>query len=226
MLLDQPLIRPDMATGNFFILLFLSTAILLVVNKLLYPKQFSLNISFPNIYIFEFESQSHRRWSLYNLLNAIMHFMAYVLFVLSVVFFGQVSFSKSFDFLSLIKPVFKIYIIFLVAQLFFEQGYLRLIKQTAKLHKISAIRRTYETYLSFYLILLSFFIYYFPYKSIVAFYVIITISIIWFVITLLNFYNSLTKHTELKTYQLFLYLCLTEILPLITLIWWISFQIL
>jgi len=221
-----PLFHTDSFTDNFFIILLFFTAVILIMAKFFYPKRFGLNISHPNIYVFEYESQAHRSFSLYNILISIIRFSAYLLLLLSFMFFYEQTYDYKIDVLAILEEILMAYLYYVFIKLLLELLLLKLVKKHKKNKKIGTIRRTYETYLAFYFILLSFFIYYYPYKNSFSFYLIVWFSISLFILAILNLHNSLSKHIEMNTYQLFLYLCLTEILPLISLIWWISFQIL
>jgi len=210
---------------NIFIILFLIAGLFLMLNKSLFSKRFSLNMTSPNIYIFEFEAQSKKLISLYNINNFLIKLLAYVLFSLALLKLRETAKSINYD-QTLFPLFFKSFLIYSIVKFLLEELYLRGIKKTQFIDKVRLIRLTYENYVAFYLIIFSFLIFYFPYHSFIIFDIIISISVIWLILVLLNFSSNLNKHIEIKNYQIFLYLCLSEILPIITVIGWIIFQIL
>ncbi len=210
---------------NIFIILFLIAGLFLMLNKSLFSRRFSLNITSPNIYIFEFEAQAKKLLSLYNINNFLIKLLAYVLFSLALIKLHQT--TKVINFNQNLFPIFfKSFLIYIIVKFLLEELYLRGIKQSQFIDKVRLIRLTYENYVAFYLIIFSFLIFYFPYHSSIIFDIIISISAIWLILVLFNFFRNLNKHIEIKNYQIFLYLCLSEILPIITVIGWIIFQIL
>ncbi len=219
------LVKPGFYQTSF-VVLFLVAALLLLMNKLWFDKRFTINIKAPNIYIFEYESRAQNLFSLYNLNSLLFKIISYTLYVVAL--FKTVSSSQDWS-----KKQFpewhKLLIavaFYLVLKFIFEIVLIILIKKGKFLSKIRFIRTAYENYTVFYLFILAFLTYYFPYQTPLFFYLIISVSIVWFVTLWLNLYNSLSKHTDLKTYQIFLYLCLSEILPIILVTGWIIFQIL
>ncbi len=211
---------------NIFILLFSVTSILLLLNKLWYNKRLTTNISKPNVYIFEYESKSGYALSVYNLNSILFEILSYTLFVIAILKTGQITRIFSTRNTANWKTLLLITSIYFALKFIFETVCIFLIKQNNFLDKIRFIRRTYEYYTFFYLFFTAFLVYYFPYLSPFFFYLIITISSLWMINIWTSIYISLRKHTEMKTYQNILYLCLSEILPFILTNGWIIFQIL
>ena len=211
---------------NIFILLFTITSILLLLNKLWYNKRLTTNISKPNIYIFEYESQSGYVLSVYNINSILFEILSYTLYIIAILKTGQT--TRLFSVPNTInwKTLLLITTVYFALKIIFETVYIFLIKQNNFLNKIRFIRRTYEYYTFFYLFFAAFLVFYFPYQSPFFFYLIITISSLWMINIWTSIYISLRKHTEMKTYQNILYLCLSEILPFILTNGWIIFQIL
>ncbi len=213
--------------NNFFISIFFLTAMVLLLNNFFYKSRFRLNISRPNVYVFEYESHSQRWFSLYNILNIFLRLGTYLLILLSFLSFLQT--VRQLDFLSYLHLTVSLFygiLTYFTGKNLMAILFYILPKKRKESNKINIIRVIYETYINFYFFAASFLFYFLPVKTHVFLYLIIVISIVWLVINWLNMIQNMMRHTNMKTYQLFLYLCLSEILPLIILIWWISFQIL
>jgi hypothetical protein len=212
---------------HLFWFVFIFTGFLLIFNKQLNPKQFKKNVTSPNIYVFEYESLSGRVFSIYNLVHYLATFLVYLL--LSYAFITHYTFAYK-PAQNLSANVFVLLglsvLAFFAVRIFLSFLYLLIFKKIGFFNKIHFIRRSFGVYRIFYWYLLSFLFYFFPFKNIITFYVFTSISIIWYLFVLQKNYNSFEKHTDFKSYQLFLYLCVSEIIPFIILIWWISFQIL
>ena len=220
----KELIKPEYYP-NIFILLFSIAGLSLLFSKLWFNKRLNINVSRPNVYIFEFESQSKHIFSSYNINAGLFKILTFTLYIISVLKSGLANPDLSvnninWDFLLLVITGYFILKFFLEAIFVFS------IKKSNFLNKIRFVRTTYENYTFFYLFFISFLVYYFPYQSVIFLHLIISISIVWIIGVWLNIYFSLRKHTELKTYQNILYLCLSEILPFILLFGWVIFQIL
>jgi len=211
---------------NTFIILFSIAAILLMFGKLWFNKRLNINLTTPNIYIFEYESRAQNILSFYNLNAFLFKILTYSLLIIAILKQVKLNFVLSG------KPGWSWYVTLVIAtgylglKIILEILWLILLKKSKFLTKIRFIRTTYENYAVFYLFLMAFLIYYFPYQSKVFFYIILSISVIWLIGLWTNLFNSLHKHTSLKSYQIFLYLCLSEILPFILVTGWIIFQIL
>jgi len=212
--------------SNLFFGLFFGAVIILFFLKLLLGKRYSLNTGSPNIYIFEYESRAGRLFSSYNLLNVTFKLFSYLLFSLSILSFYQINGHFSYSIFNIYIKIFLLLVIYIIVKLFIDDLFMRIIKKSNFISKIRFIRLSYENYLAFYLFILAFLSFFFPVKNQIFFIIIISISVLWGIWTFLNFYNSLTKHIDIKNYQIILYLCLSEILPFISLIGWIIFQIL
>lgn len=220
------LIKTSYELDNRFVSLFFLGFLFLVLIKIFAPKQFDLNITSPNIYIFEYESQMGKWFSLYNLFFFLVKLISYILFMLAISQFHHSSLHlQAIDF-HVIPKLFLIFLIFILMKFFLELLFLFIIKKQSYYKKLQFIRISFDNYLAFYLFILSFLIFYFPSQPFWFFWVIIGFSVLWFIFFLLNLYNSLSKHSDLKSYQIILYLCLSEILPFIVVIGWIIFQIL
>jgi len=212
--------------SNLFLGLFFGAVFILFLLKSLLGKRYSLNTGSPNIYIFEYESKAGRLFSLYNISNLLFKLITYLLFSLAILSFHQIIGRISYSIINVYVKIFLFLVIYFFIKLFVDYLYMRIIKKSNFISKIRFIRLSYENYLAFYLFILAFLVFFFPVKNHIFFIVTISISILWFIFAFSNFYNSLTKHLDLKKYQIILYLCLSEILPFISLIGWIIFQIL
>jgi len=207
--------------SNIFIGTFFFTGLLILLNYYAYPKRYRLNISRPNIYIFEYETQILNQFSFYNIINSLVYLLTLLLiYMVFVNFLPEQHYNFSFY-----NKLLGAFILFLLLKKLLSLSSYFFIKNYKILSKMHFITGTYNTYLIFYLFLLSFLAFYFPFKSMAFFYVIVFISIIWILYIWASMYSAVSKHTDIKSYQLFLYLCLSEILPLILLTGWISFQI-
>ena len=209
---------------NIFILLFSIAGLLLTFTKLWFNKRLSLNISRPNVYLFEYESQSKHIFSSYNINTGLFKILTYTLYIISILKLALANHDLSIRNINW-RLLLLIVTGYFVLKFFLEIIFVLLIKKSNFLNKIRFVRTTYENYTIFYLFFFSFLIYYFPYQSSIFLYLIISISIIWILGAWTNIYISLRKHTVLKTYQIILYLCLSEILPFILVNGWIIFQI-
>ena len=194
----------------------------MLINYLFYTKRYQLNITRPNIYIFEYESQILNPISLYNILNAVIYILSLFIFYLSFENFFKIDAIDFYWYKKLLTGI----VTFLIAKNILTYVLYHFNKQNNKFKKLRFINTTYNTYLGLYLFLFSFFFFYFPYKNKYLLWIIISISMLFIISTWFNIFQNYNKHFYMKSYKLFLYLCLTEILPLITLIGWISFQIL
>jgi len=193
----------------------------MLMNHYLYPKRYLLNISRPNVYVFEYENQILNQFSLYNILNIVIYLLTFLLMFLVFISFSP-EFKYNFSIYNKLLSALILY--FLLKNLFSFLMYF-FIKNYKVLSKLRFIHSTFNVYLSFNVYILSFLFFYLPVKNNIYIYVIASISILWAISIWFSIYKNFHKHTELKSYQLFLYLCLTEILPLIVLIKWISLQI-
>ncbi len=214
--------------NNIFVVLFFLAAFFIFLNKFFYYNRFMLNVTKPNIYVFEYESHSQRFLSLYNTFSFILNVFSFFLFTIALISYTQIVMSgmDRLEYIHLLLQLIKaIGVYFIVKNLIALILYLWE-KKSKKIKKLIIIRIIYQTYGTFYLYVFSFLIYFFPYKIPFVYYLIITVSVLWLIFNFLNMFHNMRKHIHMKSYQLFLYLCLSEILPLIILIWWISFQIL
>jgi len=200
--------------------------VLLAFLKITTPKRFNLNISSPNIYVFAYEAQAHHLWSFYHLIFLLFKFIASSLFSLTLIFLFQKQIHFSIDIWYMIKFLSVAWMLFFIAKYLIEILYVIIIKKHKFMHKLRFIRQSYENYFFFYLFIFSFLSFYFPVKNFWIVGIIITISTLWTLLVWYNIYNNIHKHIDIKSYQIFLYLCLSEILPFIVIIGWIIFQIL
>ena len=198
----------------------------MLLNRTLFINRYILNVTRPNVYLFEYESQRKRSFTLYNVINFFIRFFSYLLISFSFVYFiNKIYFTQPFS-NAMLTRIVEILVTYFIVKIIIDYLFVMLYKKQKNVKQITEIRLTYQNFVAFYLFIISFFLFYFPYKNPLNFYIIITLSIIFILTTLLNYYHSLIKHINIKPYQIFLYLCLSEILPLITMIFWISFQIL
>ncbi len=211
---------------NLFLSLYFAGLLSIILMYILFQKRFSLNIYSPNIYLFDYEAQSVYTLSLYNILSFILKYITWLLFFLALAVYC-LSFTRV-TCLSTekIHQLFIVVGLYLIAKFVLELLYIIWIKKTEILGRIRFIRLSYENFAAFYFFLWAFLIYFFPYKNLLLLILIIVLSALWMMWILINFQNNISKHIHLKKYQIFLYLCLSEILPFIIIIGWIIFQIL
>ena len=223
----KPVARNLFFHQELFWIIFVITGILWLINNMLYRKRFIKNVKSPNIYIFEYESHSGHIFSLYNILNFTTNIFINTLLISALSYYYNIAFEKNILFdQKLFIRLLSIVAIFVLLKKIISFIYLFISKKNNFFSKITFIRRSVEVYKNFYWYLFAFLIWFFPVKNRLIFFVFLSISISWYLLTQLKSYHNFTKHTDIKSYQLFLYLCLSEILPFIILIWWISFQIL
>ena len=212
---------------DFFWLIFVIAGILWLINRTLYHKRFIKNVSYPNVYIFEYESHSGHIFSFYNIINYIIGILVYILLISALFMFYQGLAGKNFILDKKLFTHLTLYIfIYAIVKTILSFLYLFLTKKSSFFSIISFIRRSFEVYKNFYWYLFAFLIWFFPVRNTFIFIVFLSISVLWYLSVQIKSINNFIKHTDIKSYQLFLYLCLSEILPIIILIWWISFQIL
>ncbi len=209
---------------NIFAISFLLVSLLTMFNMYASRAKYWLNITQPNIFVFEYERQSKSIFSSYQILNLIIRIVGYSLIFSSLLFYYTESAGQDFGIDVFINIIF-LSLFFVFYKPIFVGFYFFLIKKRDDLYKIRHIRTTFDVYLNFYLVILSFLVFFFPYHKILIFITIIIISSIFYIYYLLNYLNSLTKHIKFKTYQLILYLCISEILPIMLVIYWLSFHI-
>ena len=211
---------------DIFTNLLFGVILLMLILKLLMPKRYHSNIKTPNIYIFEYEAQAGQLFSFYNILTLLIKILSYGLFSLAILFFCQKVYNPDCIPPNFYPKLFSAFIIYIILKFFLEELYLRKIKKTELISKIRLIRLSFENYLAFYLFIIAFLTFFLPEKNNTFFVVIVIISTLWIFFVFYKFYNSLKKHIDIKKYQIILYLCILEILPFISLIGWIIFQIL
>jgi len=211
---------------NIFIVFFLLAGLLLLINRIVHPNKFLLNISKPQVFIFEYESHEKRVFSLYNILNIFSGIIINALFVFSIVFFvNKLYFTVDFSFkffLNIIWLVLGMYFYAFVVDFFISWRY----KKINNISRIKQIRLAFLTYNNLYLFVISFFVFFFPVINKISFSFLMLFFILIFSLSSIKYLESLKMHINFKTYQLFLYLCLLEILPILFVIYWISFHIL
>jgi len=195
----------------------------MLFNYLFYPKRFQLNISRPNVYIFEYETQVSNQISLYNLLNTLTYILSLFLLYLSFEkFSGRHHQIDLMEYKRLVSGI----IFYFIGKNFLTYLIYYFNKQDKKYHKLRFINSVFNTYLGFQLYILSFLFFFFPYNKAYLLLIITIISSLFILSVWFKIFINYSKHFYMKSYKLFLYLCLTEILPLIMLIGWISFHIL
>jgi hypothetical protein len=216
--------QEDVDLQNVFAVALLLTGLLMMFNMYISKSKYLLNITQPNVYVFEYERQSKTAISSYQIINLLIRIIGYTLFFTSILYFyaktNQIDLSVYAVINIFLIALFIVFNKYITVALFFF-----LIKKVADLHKIRHIRTAFDVYFNFYLIFLSFFIFFFPFHKSLGFISIMAITILFYMYYLLNYSNSLIKHINFKTYQLILYLCISEILPIMLVIYWLSFHI-
>ena len=211
---------------NLYVGLFFLEITFIFLIRILFFKRYLLNVTRPNVYIFEYETQLKKQFTLYSIITLAIRYFSYLAFGIAIIYFiNTVFFEQAFS-NTILKDITLVLLSYFFVKYIIDYIYIFFFKKIKNISKISSISRTYQNFAGFYLYLTSFFIFFFPFKNKTSFYLIVTLSVIFISISLLNYYYSLKKHIDLKPYQILLYLCLSEILPLIMMIYWISFQIL
>lgn len=210
-----------------FIILFFITALLLMYIRYFYKSRFMLNVSKPNVYIFEYESLSSLFFSQYHFLSFFLRFLTSAMLIISIIeYIPQIRNLSFLNYLKLSSNIILSLMLF-----FFIKRFLSIIfyvwkRKQKKWFMLNTIRNVYWSFMSFYFFVISFLVYFFPFKSTLFFILIAVALTFYIVINWIQMFLNISKHTDLKSNQIFLYLCTTEILPLTVLVWWISFQIL
>ncbi|GEM_PF-5537226 len=197
--------------------------LLLIFIKFSYNNRFRLNVSKPNVYIFEYESSARKVITPYNILFASFQIISYTLLVFSLAsrFFSNNKFSYG-----LLFQIFLLITVYTFYKVVAEFLLMIAFKKTTLTQMFKHIRVSFHNYLSYYTFFVSFFLYFFPFQNNIFSYLTIVFTSIFIFLNGLKYYNSIKKHTNLKTFQIFLYLCILEILPIIFVFYWVSFQIL
>jgi len=209
---------------EIFTISFFLVSLLVMFNMYASRAKYLLNITHPNIFVFEYERQSKSIFSFYQILNFVIRILGYILFFSSLMYYVAQCANADFRIEDIIR-IFLLSLLFVLFKSIIIAFYLFAIKKSADLYMIRHVRIAFEVYFNFYLIILSFLIFYFPYHKILIFIVILIVVAFFYIYYQLNYLNSLTKHIKLKTYQLILYLCISEILPIMLVIYWLSFHI-
>jgi hypothetical protein len=219
------IVRTYVDLQNVFVIAMLITSLLIMFNMITSRTKYLLNISAPNVYVFEYERHSKNVFSAYQILNILIRILGFTLLFVSILFYYSNISRKVFPFFSIVS-------IFILSSIFVLHKYLTvafivfLMKKKENLHEIRHIRVTFEIFLNFYLIIFSFFIFFMPIHNMLIFIVITSLIALYYLFWAGNYSNSLIKHINFKTYQFILYLCISEILPIMLVIYWLSFHIL
>jgi len=184
-----------------------------------------LNITAPNVYVFEYERHSKNMFSIYQVVNTLIRILGFTLLLVSILFYYTCIYQKYFSIFNVFKIII-LSIIFVLHKYITVAIIVYLIKKKEYLHEIRHIRVGFEIFFNFYLIIFSFFIFYLPIHKTLIFIASVSAIIIYYLYWLLNYSNSLIKHINFKRYQIILYLCISEILPIMFVIYWLSYHIL
>ncbi len=212
----KEIFNPDHINPKYFAALFIATTVFILAIRLLEPKRYLLNIYRPNVYLFEYEPHIKHPFSFYSIINFLINFLSLIILVLAFL-----SFSKSFDRIIILK-LFEIIFFINIFKLFADYFVLILFKRKKYFQQLRFIRNVYENYLFFYLFIFSFLIFYFPYKNNIFLIISLLAFLIYFISYLFSLFITISKHLNLSGYQIILYLCTSEIIPILYLVYWIS----
>ncbi len=204
--------------NNIYIVAFAISLSLILFLRFAYNKRYLLNIYRPNVYLFEYESQKKYFLSPYSTLNFILKYFSLILIILSFY-----SFRKNYDILSEILQIGIAILLYFLYIMLIDPLFLVMLKKIKLYKNLIFVTNSFDNYLSFYFIILSFFIFYFPYKNNITLIISSVIVILFYFFSLLNLFTLINKHINLKKSQIFLYLCTSKILPILVLIYWLIF---
>ena len=116
-----PLIHPFKNIENLFIGLFFLVVVFILLNSTLFINRYILNVTRPNVYLFEYESQLKRNFTLYNIINFFIRFLSYLLISFSFVYFiNKTYFTESFSNFILINVVRILVAYFIIKIIIFQ----------------------------------------------------------------------------------------------------------
>ncbi len=201
--------------------LFLLIILLILFLRFIYPKRYILNIYKPNVYIFEYEAKQRNYFSFYAMMSSLINYLILFFILINIVRFYTKGHLTQKTIFQLIILVLGILIYKILSDFFFVV----FIKKTSLFSSLRFIRISFESYLYFFLFFISFFMLFFNHFQPILFIINEIILFLFLIYNLQNFYISLSKHIDLKNSKIILYLCISEILPIIFIIYWLSFQI-
>jgi len=201
--------------------IFIVILILILFLRFIYPSRYILNIYKPNVYIFEYEAKQKNYVSFYVLMGSLINYL--------ILFFVLLNFSHFVLSGELTQKVIMKNILFvtglLIYKLLSDFIFAVMIKKINLVSPLRFIRISFENHFYFFILIISFFMLFYNYNQPISF-IINSIVLLFFIIySLGNFYISLSKHIHLKSSKIILYLCISEILPILFIIYWLSFQI-
>ncbi len=201
----------------------LVTVILLLILSLrfFYHKRYILNIYKPNVYMFEYEAKQKNYFSFYAIIGSIVNYLIIFFLLFGIVLHikqGKISLENLIILvkLSLILMIYKI-----LSDFIFSLS----IKKTILFPNLRFLRTSFENHLYFFLFLMGFLMFFYSFDNKILFILNILILFFFLIYSFANFYIILTKHLRLKSSKIILYLCISEILPVIFIIYGLSFQI-
>ena len=208
-------------TKGLFSSLFLLILILILILRFVYHKRYILNLYKPNVYMFEYEAKQKNYFSFYALMGSLINYL--ILFFLLLNFSKHLGLSK-INSTSILK-ISSIVLGILLYKIISDFIFVLLIKKPSLFASLRFIRTSFENHLYFFLFLFGFLmLFYHPNNSILL--VINTLIVLLYIVYSLGvFYITLTKHIHLKSSKIILYLCISEILPILFIIYWLSFQL-
>jgi len=216
-LIDNLLDNTQILFSSLILLIFL----LILVLRFFYPKRYILNVYKPNVYMFEYEAKQKNYFSFYVLVGSLLNYL--ILFFILLNLSLHIKKSK-------IDPYIMVNLILIVLGIFLYKNlmdfiFVLFIKKPSLFSSLRFIRISFENHLYFFLYFIGFFMLFYNYKNSILFYINALFLILFLIYSLTNFYISLGKHIHLKSSKIILYLCISEILPIIFIIYWLSFQL-
>ncbi len=202
----------------FTIILGLSLLIILFL-RFAYSRRYLMNIYKPNVYLFEYESQKKYIFSIYFILNIIVKLFSLILISLSFY-----SFTKQLDTLHILLKTGIVSLMYFVYIIVAEPLFLLMIKKRKYYGDIIFVTNSFDNHLAFFLIIISFLIFYFPVKNHITLIISWIILFVFLITSMFTLRELINKHINFNKYQNFLYLCTSKILPISILIYWLIFQ--
>jgi hypothetical protein len=206
---------------TIFSSLFIFILLLILSLRFFYPKRYLLNIYKPNVYIFEYEAKQKNYFSFYAITANLVNYL--ILFFITYVYTLHLT-SGKISMHTIINLILMI-IITLIYKLIIDFFFLIIIKKTNLFSSLRFIRTSFENHVYFFIFFIAFFMMFYRFDNYYLLIVNSFILLLYLIYSLTNFYVSLTKHIHLKNSKIILYLCISEILPIIFIIYWLSFQI-
>ncbi len=205
----------------FVSILFTLILVFILSLRLIYHKRYILNIYKPNVYMFEYEAKQKNYFSFYGLMGGLINFL--ILFFLLYAILLHVT-QGEIDKLLVFKSLLLI-LILLVYKIASDFIFAIAIKKPALFPALRFLRISFENHLYFYLFIFAFLMQLYPLQNEVLFIINLILLFLYLGYSFINFHTILGKHLRLKSSKIILYLCISEILPVLIIVYGLSFQI-